>query len=144
MNKWSHLNDKLRCCTEKQAIKMLENEKMAKPSRSKNLLRIHQKINLLRAAREIGEMMALVRNLSGAAISETIQLRRQKGNIYGSVKDIAEYLGACDEREAIELIKIEMKRTHPRLMALRMIHSKINKLRALRERDELVEFSGGR
>jgi hypothetical protein len=56
LSNWDQCNDFLRACTEKQASELLAKEKKGS-RRIQYLLRIHSRINVLRAKRERSELL---------------------------------------------------------------------------------------
>jgi hypothetical protein len=56
LNTWAELNAALKDCTEKEALKLMETER-AGGNRARVLIRLHSRMNKLRADRERKEIM---------------------------------------------------------------------------------------
>lgn len=52
-------------------------------------------------------------------------------------KDLNDYLRTCDEAGTLALLELEKARTRPRRQFVLRVHSRLNRLRAERERVEL-------
>lgn len=149
-SEWTKFNDILRGCTEKQAVRILEKEKKSESPRIPQLLRAHQKVNSLRWAREVSEINAMTsRSLSknssnSAASQETIAINSGKRDKYTAVLSsrpaLTAFLRDCSESEAVALYEMEVSRKNIRRIHLYLICSRINRLRAHREREELLKI----